>query len=117
MNIFDRLQPRMFDVVTSTMGYDATWQPLAGGAVQSAKVLFKSPTEIYKIIKKEELVDLRYNPEEPVCEWKHGDLSGLYESVRQGNLERIEIDGVLYFVRVCHALVDGRNYLGFLSKI
>lgn len=104
MNPFDALQDTSFDIITSTMGYDATWTPLGGGAAKTARVLFKDPTE------PEQLAGVEYNPLGYMMEYRRGFLQGLFEAVRSGNLETVTVNSVQYYVRDVKACYDGRTY-------
>jgi len=104
----------MFDVVTNTMGYDATWTP-AGGATQTGKVLYNGPTE------KEKLFDANYDPEKLTMEFKDDVFPGLFESVRSGNKEPISIvlssGSVSFKIRSVEKQFDGKQYKATLVKV
>lgn len=106
MNLFDSLQDNMFDTVTNTMGYDATWQPSGGGTAKSAKVLYKGPTQ------KEELLSVRYDPDALQMEYKAGVFDGLKEAVDSNSMsETVTISGIgTFWVRKVQKLFDGKNY-------
>lgn len=111
MNLFDNLQSAMFDTVTATMGYNATWIPAAGGQSQTKEVLYNGPTE------KEKLFDANYDPEKLNMEYKEGVFTGLKESVDSGTTETVTIENIGTFkVRGVKKLFDGKNYKATLIK-
>lgn len=109
MSAFDSLFNTMFDTVTKQYGDQATWTPSAGGAAQSASVLYNGPTE------KEKLFSADYDPDKLTLEYKEGQFSGLMASVNGGTPEFITIENVGEFqVRGVQKLVDGKNYKAHL---
>lgn len=104
MNPFDALQENSFDIVANTMGYDATWAPVAGGPLLEGRILFKDPTEMA------ELAGMEYAPVGYRMEYRRGVFDGLFESCRDGVLERVTIEGVVYVVRDVKSAYDGKTY-------
>lgn len=109
LNIFDRLQDVTFDVVTLTMGYDATWSPSIGGLTQTGRVLFNNPTEPRK------LSIVEYDPYAYQMEYKRGVFDGLKESAESNGTEVVTIKSVDYFVREVAALYDGNTFVAKLE--
>lgn len=109
-NIFDSLQQKAFGVVAAQIGYDAEWVPSQGGARQSARVLFKDPTEMH------ELAGVEYNPLGYLMEYYADSFIGLFESVRSSNIEEVEINGKEYYVRDVKSAADGRTYRAKLDE-
>lgn len=103
-NPFDILQENSFNVVTATMGYDAAWTPLEGGDAQQGRVLFKDPTEM------SELAGMEYSPVGFMMEYRFGAFSGLFESVRIGNPEKVSVNGIMYYVRDVKSVYDGKTF-------
>lgn len=108
MNIFDSLKTQAFDVITNTMGYNATW--LSESITYSARVGFKDPSE------KQELSGIdSWNPDEPFMEYRIGFFENLKISVDQGNLERVTIEGIGYFAVVeVKTKYDGETFVARL---
>lgn len=104
-NIFDDLQDGAFDVVTNTMGYDATWEPSEGGATRTVRVLFNNPTETRK------LSGVEYDPYRWEMEYKEGDFDGLKASVDANNVEVVTVKGHECYVRRIVAKLDGRTFI------
>lgn len=105
MNIFDQLQDNAFNVVTTTMGYPATWQPKAGGPEQSGRVLFNDPSE------KQEKAGVDYEVEQTFIEWKKGEFPGLAESTADNGMESISISGVGDVILLSmKGIFDGKTY-------
>jgi len=104
MNPFDALQNTSFDVISSTMGYDASWIPQAGGQTKVARVLLKDPTEVH------ELAGVEYNPVGMMMEYRRGFFDGLFEAVRDGILEEVVVNHISYYVRDIKAVYDGKTY-------
>lgn len=111
MNPFDALQESSFDIITNTMGYDATWLPYEGGAQQTGRVLFKDPTEVH------ELSGVEYSPVGYMMEYRRGVFNGLFEAVRKQILEQVTIDGIAYYVRDIKSSYDGKTYRAMLDKV
>jgi len=89
-NLFDTLQNTALNIVNNTMGYDASWIPLAGGGPYTARVLLNRPT------KKDTINQDDYDAISIYIECKECDLPGLFESVRANNTEQITVNGILY---------------------
>ena len=108
MNIFDSLKKQAFDVVTDTMGYNATW--LSESILNSARVGFKDPSE------KQELSGIdSWNPDEPFMEYRIGFFENLKLNVDSGNLEHIIIEGIGYFAVVeIKTKYDGETFVARL---
>lgn len=103
MNPFDNLQKLGFNVVSQVMGYDATWHPQNGNPIQRSRVLFKDPSEMA------ELAGMEFNPMGFMMEYQDGYFTGLMESVRQGNLEYVSVNGQEYWVKDVKQYYDGRT--------
>jgi len=111
-NIFDAMQETLFNTVTSTMGYSATWAPDAGGAVITATVLYNGPTE------KEKLLDANYTPDKLTMEYKVQDFEGLKQSIDSGKTENITIDPFGEFnIKSIQLKWDGKTVIANLVKI
>lgn len=109
LNIFDRLQDVSFNVVTLTMGYDATWSPSGGGPVKTGRVLFNNPTESKK------LSEVEYDPFAYRMEFKKGVFDGLKESTDQNTIETVTINSVNYYVRQVATKYDGNTLIATLE--
>jgi hypothetical protein len=110
-NIFDSLQQKAFGIISAQMGYDATWIPSQEGAQQTARVLFKDPTEMH------ELAGVEYNPLGFLMEYYADSFVGLFESVRSGNYEEVTVNGKRYLVRDVKTVADGRTYRAKLDEV
>jgi hypothetical protein len=92
------------------MGYDASWTPSAGGATQTARVLFGEPTKDDRL---GEYGD-NYNLRTFFMEYYSRDFIGLFESVQDvtEELVTISIDDIdrTFVVLLDEAKYDGRNY-------
>lgn len=114
MNIFDNLKNSMVAVVTSVMGYTATWTPAGGGEMQTGKVLYKGPTE------KEKLAGFEYDLNSITMEYKLGTFDDLQTSVDIRNREVVtimNIDGqnIDFYVKSVSRLFDGGMYEAYLQ--
>lgn len=104
-NIFDNLQSNMIDTVTTTMGYAASWTPLAGGDELTGAVLYKGPTE------KEKLANADYDPDKLTLEYKQGLFTGLKEAADESAREVISIETVgEFFILSVSRRWDGKTY-------
>jgi len=114
-NLFDSLQDNTFDVTTNTMGYPATWQPKAGGPLQSATVLYNDNTQKYK------LSNMDFEPEGYRVEYRLSFFTGLKQSVDEGIDEKIIVvlpEGSLQFdVRKVDSKFDGKTFTAYLELI
>jgi len=111
-NIFDSLQDNLFNLTTTVFGYDAEWQPSAGGTLQTAKVHFKKPTSARDVH-----YEVVFDPVMHMMEYKFGDFVGLYESVRANNNETVTIEGIDYYIRQITAHWDGKTYQAQIEPI
>lgn len=112
MNVFDSLKVRAFDVITKTMGYDASWQSgESGSALLLARVGYKDPSE------KQELSGIEsWNPDEPFMEYRIGFFLGLKERIDAGAQEFVTIEGKGYFaVREVQTKFDGDTFVARLA--
>jgi hypothetical protein len=104
-NLFDGLQVAAHTVVGNTMGNIATWMPSTGGATQTAKVLFKTPTQ------KGVITDQDYDGISPKIEFLQGDFVGLVDAVRSNKTEMIVISGVSYLAYKVDQKFDGKTVI------
>lgn len=102
--MFDGLREVAFNVVSKTMGYNATWDG------NTYRVLFRDPSE------QEQLGQVKYNPNVVHIEYQEGDFPGLSELVNNGDYtQEVTIKDVTYYVRDVNQIVDGRDYLARLE--
>lgn len=114
MNPFDLLQSTAFNVVTNTMGYDATWmrsEVLTGDVTFTARVLLNNPTEDRKVLKTD------FDPLTHRMEYKQGDFPGLFEMVQKGREEVVTVNGQQYGIIHVTAKYDGKTYIAELQKL
>lgn len=111
-NLFDGLQKMMFNVVTNTMGYNATWQPAMGGTAKTGRVLLKEPTGRYEVVD-----GVEYTPFNYMMEYQKGVFDGLIDAIRDSYDETVNINGIAYYVRKVEAVYDGKTYRALLEKI
>ena len=111
MNIFDSLQSSLFDVVTTTMGYTASWTGTAEGSIEiTGPVLYKGPTE------KDKLAGVDYDPDMLMFEYKAGNFPGLADAVDESPFETLVITDIGEFViKSISRLADGKTYQGRLE--
>jgi hypothetical protein len=111
-NFFDNYQDGVFNVVNTLMGYAASWTPIGGSPAQSCRVLFRKPTEKEMVMSSVGYTDVNY-----IMEYKEGDMVGLFESSRAGNLETVTVNDLNYLVLHVVATVDGKTYEAKLEKV
>ena len=109
MNLFDSLQAQAYGVVSNTMGYDAVWQPLAGGDPITGRVLLNKPTQ------KQNITDEEYDAISPKMEYYDGQFPGLLQSIRDNNSEPLTINGVLFYTLRAELKFDGKSIIVHLS--
>lgn len=114
MNRFDSLQIRAQGVVTRTMGYTASWTPLAGGPTYTGDVLFNKPTQ------KEGVVDEDYIIQRPRIEYLEGSFPGLFESVNDHNNEYVYVtfspgDSQRFITMIADKKYDGKTIIVYLE--
>ncbi len=116
-NLFDGLSDGVFRTVSVTMGYDASWAPIGGGSVQTARVLFKEPTDKDDIGEYGDSYDLRTF----FMEFWITDFVGLFDSVREDGEETVTITFPAgdreFYIREIKKKFDGRNYKARLEEI
>jgi hypothetical protein len=108
MNIFDSLKKQTFDVITNTMGYNATW--ISESDTFTARVGYKDPSE------KQELSGIdSWNPDEPFMEYRVGFFENLKYRVDNGFAEFVTIEGIGYFAVVeVKTKFDGETFMARL---
>jgi hypothetical protein len=104
VNFFDAIQESAFDIVTNTMGYDASWNNY------TSQVLFNSPSE------KQAIQDVEFDPTAFKMEYREGVFDGLKESVDEGNNETIDINGITYYVIEVKKKFDGKTFIATLRE-
>lgn len=111
-NIFDSMQDGLFDLTTTTFGYDASWTPTAGGAPVTGRVHYRRPNE-----KDSMTSGVAYAPFVFFMEYKEGVFDGLQASVRTGVDEIVTVQGVQHYVRSVERVYDGKTYQAHLERI
>jgi len=108
MNIFDSLKKQTFDVITNTMGYNATW--ISESDTFTARVGYKDPSE------KQELSGIdSWHPDEPFMEYRVGFFENLKSRVDNGLPEFVTIEGIGYFaVAEVRTKFDGETFVARL---
>ncbi len=118
-NIFDKMQINLHGTVNDTFGYAVRWVSQEGaGPVYIAKCLRREPTKEYR------LGEVKYSPNFFEMEYRAGDLPGLYESARKGDVEEVWIydigtdytTGSKYITTKGHATWDGKTYKIMIEK-
>lgn len=119
MSRFNSSQRSAFGVVHWLYGDLATWQPAAGGEIQTGKVLFSDPTELMGFNRKGTHVPGMAEFDISACmiEYFVGTFPGLRESVASKNSEYITIEGKRYKVKVITAKYDGKSLYATLTPI
>ena len=113
MNVFDSLKRKAFDVVTSQMGYDATWTSSESGSSElKARVGFIDPSE------RQELSGIdSWNPSEPFMEYRKDFFEGLKQRVDSGKAEFVYIDSKgLFAVPEVQTKYDGDTFVARLRR-
>lgn len=108
-NVFDTLKAQTFDVIATTMGYDAVCQGVA------ARVLFNSPSVEEKVSAHD------YAYERPTLEFKEGDWPGVRDLIEAKEDVVITVRGIDYYAlkivgegKTAH---DGETYKVILEEI
>jgi hypothetical protein len=104
VNFFDAIQESAFDIVTNTMGYDASWN------IHTSQVLFNSPSE------KQAIQDVEFDPTAFKMEYRKGVFDGLKERVDDGNNETVEINGMTYYVIEVKIKLGGKTFIATLRE-
>jgi hypothetical protein len=112
-NIFDSMRDRLFDLTTTTFGYEASWTPSGGQSpTQTGRVHYRRPTE------KDVLTNgVEYMPFVFFMEYKQGVFNGLLESVRAGGTETVTVNGVSHYVRSVGRAYDGETLQAHLERV
>jgi len=115
MNVFDRFQDRAFDIVSNTMGYEATWTPAEGGSEQTGIVLFKNPTEANAYLGSQAYNLPEFDAYSWMMEYRKGVFTGLKESVDTRSYEYVTVNNQKFFVSKVDAIFDGRTFVARLQ--
>ena len=112
-NLFDSLQNNTFDVAANTMGYPATWLPVAGGPAKTATVLYNDDTEAY------ELSNMKFDPFAWRMEYRSPFFDGLKISVDSNIDETVTITlpggNTDFYVRRVDTKFDGKTFTAYLE--
>lgn len=109
---FDGFLQHAFDITTNVMGYDAVWTPSLGGEQKTGRVHYREPSE-----KDLMTSGITYMPFVFIMEYKVTVFTGLLESVQQGNIEIVVINGASHRVRSVFKTADGQTFEAYLDKI
>ena len=128
-NQFDTMGKLAFNVITTTFGYEARWQPLASPVtpIMVAIVGFGEPTEGQNLGNRglRSMID-EYDVFHFWIEWKKGDFPGLFESVRAGNNgdeEKVTVFSDVYpvgrdfLVQEVKSIFDGRCFKAKIQPV
>lgn len=110
MSFFDGYQSAAHSIVERMYADDASWTPSLGGPVQTAKVLFNSPT------RKEDIADNEFEAEYPSMEYLDTYFIGLADSVRVANAETVIINGNSFSVYSIEKKYDGKTIIASLRE-
>lgn len=110
MNLFDGLQDTAFNVVTTSMGYPASWQPPTG-ELQTANVLYKDPSQTAR------LLDQEYDAENCMIEYKRSEFIGLKSLVDSKAEPTILVNGIEYGVMEVNPKFDGNTMIANLKRL
>lgn len=91
-----------FDRSASLFGVPASWTDQ--GEVKTAQVLFNTPTEQVDIL------EAMFDDSNTYIEYKDGDFTGLYEAVRTGETQTINVDGNEWLTRQATKDFDGKTF-------
>lgn len=100
------MKSQLFDLTTDIFGYDGSWNG------ESARVHFRQPNDKDMLV-----TGIQYLPTDYFMEYKQGVFSGLYESVRSGNVQIVTIEGSQYQVRSVARRYDGDTYQAHIEKL
>ncbi|RLJ34164.1 hypothetical protein CLU97_3659 [Chryseobacterium sp. 7] len=107
-NVFDTFKALTFDVIATTMGYDAQCRGI------TARVLFNHPSE------NEKLSEHNYDYDRPTLEFKVNDWEGIREAIERKEDVLITLRGKEYYAmkiigddRIAH---DGDTYKVLLEE-
>lgn len=111
-NVFDTYKRISSQLVARTMGYDAAWTPTGSNTAQTARVLFREPTD------KEVLAGVDYMPYHFIMEYSHPDFANLKNTTEQGHAitETVTVNGETYRVLSVKAKFDGATFVAKLEK-
>lgn len=104
---FDTIRRGLQDRINSLYGDDAAWSPLAGGPVQSCKVLLNYPSGDYNVETMGDKDGWVFHPLAAWFEYAQPDFEALEASVNQGNIEVVTIKGIDYSVTDVKRMWDG----------
>lgn len=112
-NVFDTYKRISSEVVARTMGYDAVWTPTGLSTQQTARVLFREPTQ------KEILAGIDYMPFHYIMEYSAPDFADLKSLADSGQAitELITVNGIDYHVLSVKAKFDGATFVAKLEKV
>lgn len=113
MAFFDNIADACFSVIGDIFGDIATWQPSAGGDIQTAKVLYKDATQ-EQDISNNDFVSERYT-----LEYSINDFVGLKQSVDNSGTEKVRLfkagKTLEFTVTGTGSKYDGRTLLAYLT--
>jgi hypothetical protein len=115
-NIFDRVQEATFDLVSTAMGYDASWTPTNGDPQQVGRVLLKNPTEKYGYLGNQEYQLPQFEPLHWVMEFREGVFDGLKTATdTRSTQEYVTINNQSFFVSAVFSKFDGKTHIATLQ--
>ena len=110
MNLFDAIQKAAFATSLTVFGDTALW--IASNTQQShtAKVLFNSPNDPITIGSQDKFT---YRPFNYSIEYYQGQFPGLMESVKNGTIETVTINGISIAIREVFTKFDGKTIVAY----
>lgn len=117
-NAFERMQKRLFDLTTTVFGYKAVWLPSPQNPTDiEGDVNYRQPNEKDMIRSNGD-----YEPASYFMEYREPFFKGLYESVRDNNVEYVSIVDQYsvvhyYIIRSIKAQWDGKTFFAFLEEV
>lgn len=97
---FDGLEKAVSKTIMTLMGYPSSWTPSGGSTLEGRMgVKMKTPER--------ETQAKNFNPKVWIIEFYKDVFPGLFESVRDGNIETVTVDGVDYSAFKTASKYDG----------
>jgi hypothetical protein len=113
MSMFDGIQKAVVSTIQNIMGDTAVWIPLDWNKpIQTAKVLYNNSETNFQL---GDTNKYDYSPYVHSIEYYIDQFTGLKQSVEEGNVEEIKINGSKYFVKEIKPKFDGKVLIAYLE--
>lgn len=114
MSLFDDIQKAAFSTTLTVFGDKAVWVSSVTQEEHTADVHFKNPNDLVSIGSQDKF---EYRPYDYTVEYYQGSFPGLKESVENGSIEKLTVNGFNLIIREVRAKFDGKTLTAYAELL